>query len=341
MPIDSNTRLYYRLEGLPSKPVLVLSHSLGADHGMWLPQVPTLLEHFRILRYDTRGHGASDAPPGEYPLERLGRDVLALADSLGIDKFAFCGLSLGGMTGQWIAAHAPERVTHLVLANTSPKFPDPAIMQNRIQTVLSQGMAPLEASVMGRFFLEETLAARNRHAETSRAVLLATNPVGYAGCCAAVRDLDNRDILSRIVAPTLVIGGTRDLSTPWEGHGSVLASEIRGAKWVLFETAHLSNIERPGEFTGAVLEFMGRGNKGQIYDDFELEIVSSPDREGVYVEGWVGPGQMFDVRQDSEGRLLVDVFPAPRGTDWTLLHADLVRLLNESREKLLGEGETL
>jgi len=255
--IDGNTRIYYRVEGLPTKPVLILSHSLGADHGMWLPQVPALLDYFRILRYDTRGHGASDATDGDYTLDQLGNDVLALADALGIEKFAFCGLSLGGMTGQWIAANAPQRVTHSVLANTSPKFPDPSIMENRRKTVLSEGMAPLEASVMGRFFSEATLRSTNPHVETSRAVLLATNPKGYAGCCAAVRDLDTRGLLARITSPTLVIAGTGDQSTPWEGHGSVLASEIPGAKSVLLDTAHLSNIERPQEFTAALMRFVG------------------------------------------------------------------------------------
>ncbi len=256
MPIDATTELYYRLEGLPANPVLILSHSLGSDHGMWLPQMPALLRYFRVLRYDTRGHGASAVSSGEYSIEQLGRDVLALADSLGIDKFAFCGLSLGGMTGQWIAAHAPQRLTHLILANTSPKFPDPSIMENRRKIVLSEGMAPLEAPVMGRFFSTETLESGNPHVETSRAVLLATDPAGYAACCAAVRDLDNRGLLARIQAPTLVIAGTRDQSTPWEGHGTVLVSEIAGAKFVLFDTAHLSNIERPDDFSTALCKFL-------------------------------------------------------------------------------------
>ena len=117
-----NTRMFYRLQGNAGRPVLILSHSIGTDHAMWDPQIEDLSPHFQILRYDTRGHGASDAPAGEYSIEMLGGDVLGLADALGISQFAFCGLSLGGAIGQWVAAHAPERVTHLVLANTSPQF---------------------------------------------------------------------------------------------------------------------------------------------------------------------------------------------------------------------------
>ncbi len=223
---------------------------------MWNPQMPGLLGHFQVLRYDTRGHGASDAPEGEYSLERLALDVLAIAGELGIETFAFCGLSLGGMTGQWLAAHRPGRITHLVLANTSAKFPDPGIMESRRRTVLESGMKPLEEAVMGRFFLPASLAAKHPHVESTRTTLLATNPVGYAGCCAAVRDLDNRDLLARIQVPTLVIASDLDLSTPWLGHGDALVAGIPGAKAVKLDTGHLSNIEKPNSFTAALLEFL-------------------------------------------------------------------------------------
>src|SRR5918999_1770688 len=118
-------RHYYRHEGRDHRPVLMLSHSLGLDHGMWEPQIADWLPHFRIVRYDTRGHGASDATPGDYTIEQLGRDALAIADAAGASRFAFCGLSLGGMIGQWLAVNAPDRVTHLILANTSSRLTDP------------------------------------------------------------------------------------------------------------------------------------------------------------------------------------------------------------------------
>jgi 3-oxoadipate enol-lactonase len=251
-----NTRIYYRLEGNENKPVLVLSHSLGADHGMWNPQVPELLDYFRLLRYDTRGHGASDASPGDYTIERLAHDVLALTDALGIAQFAFCGLSLGGMTGQWIAAQAPGRITKLVLANTSAKFPDPSVMETRRQTVLSGGMKAIEDPVMQRFFMKTSLEAGDPYVASARTTLLATNPVGYAGCCAAVRDLDNRELLHRIDCPALIIAGDHDVSTPFAGHGDLLAARISGSQVVHLPTAHLSNIEQPQAFTAAVLDFL-------------------------------------------------------------------------------------
>jgi 3-oxoadipate enol-lactonase / 4-carboxymuconolactone decarboxylase len=237
--VEPGIRLYYRLEGAPGRPVLMLSHSLGADHEMWAPQVPALLEHLQLLRYDTRGHGASDAPAGEYTLERLALDALAIADHC-----------------QWIAAHHPQRVTHLVLANTSAKFPDPSIMDNRRRLVLAEGMRSVEQAVMGRFFQASSLASDNPHVATTRNTLLATDPVGYAGCCAAVRDLDNRTILASIQAPTLVIGSETDQSTPWAGHGDYLVANIEDAKALLLPTAHISNIERPHSFTTALLEFL-------------------------------------------------------------------------------------
>jgi len=250
-----NTRLFYRLEGADSRPSLVLSHSLGVDHGMWDPQMPALLDHFRVLRYDTRGHGASDVPPGEYTLERLGRDVIGLLDALGIGKAAFCGLSMGGMIGQWLGANATERLTHLVLANTSP-FTGPEGMEARRKAVLDSGMGAVEATVLGRFFQPETATRAPARYDSTRRTLLATNPAGYAGCCAAVRDMDNRALLKRIATPTLIIAGDRDVSTPWEGHGELLAREIAHAKVVHLPTAHLSNLERPHSFSAAVLGFL-------------------------------------------------------------------------------------
>src|SRR5580693_2209455 len=203
MNVD-NTRLFYRLEGDDSKPVLVFSHSLGCDHGMWDAQTRDLLPHFRILRYDTRGHGASDVPPGDYSIERLGRDVIAVIDELGIEKFAFCGLSMGGMIGQWLAASTPDRIIQLVLANTSPRM-DSSAMESRRLMVLESGMAAIADAVMGRFFSPETLARHDVDAASVRRTLLNTDPRGYSGCCAAIRDMDHTGLLAQIGVPTLII----------------------------------------------------------------------------------------------------------------------------------------
>lgn len=252
----NNIRLFYRLEGKAGAPVLVLSHSIGTDLAMWEPQIADLLPHFQVLRYDTRGHGASDAPKGEYSIELLGRDVLGLADALGIQKFAFCGLSMGGAAGQWLALNASERLTSLVLANTSPQFGPRTNWETRIKSVREGGMAAIVDMVMPRFFSAETLARGDVYANSVKAVFLGTDPVGYTGCCAALRDVDNHTTLSKIRIPVLVIAGDKDISTPWEGHGEVLAREIPGARAVRLPATHLSNIERPRSFTMALLEFL-------------------------------------------------------------------------------------
>ena len=186
---SDGARHYYRLDGRDDRPVVMLSHSLGQDHSMWDPQAADLGQHFRVLRYDIRGHGASDATAGEYTVEQLGRDALAIADGLHIEHFAFCGLSLGGMIGQWLALNAADRITALVLANTSPR-PDANAMETRRQTVLQSGMAAVADTVMGRFFSPRLLQSSAPAVAGAKRVLLATDPKGYAGCCAAVRDTD-------------------------------------------------------------------------------------------------------------------------------------------------------
>ncbi len=253
----NNARLFYRLEGQSAFPALVLSHSLGCDHGMWAPQMPGLLDHFQVLRYDTRGHGASGVPAGDITLDQLGQDVLALADSLGIVKFAFCGLSMGGAVGQWLAINAPQRLTRLILANTSPKFGTPDLWDARRKAVLEGGMHAIVDAVMQRFFSPGKQA--DAWAQSTRAVLLGTDPKGYAACCAALRDADHRVAIKKISVSTLVIGSGKDPSTPWEEHGAILAREIPGAKAVRLETAHLSNLEQPRGFTAAMLDFLLAG----------------------------------------------------------------------------------
>jgi 3-oxoadipate enol-lactonase / 4-carboxymuconolactone decarboxylase len=251
-----NVRLFYRLEGKAGRPVLILSHSIGCDHGMWESQIGDLLPHFHVLRYDIRGHGASDAPPGPYSVERLGRDLLGLVDALSIPKFAFCGLSLGGAIGQWLGIHAKDRLTALVLASTSPQFGPAANWETRIKAVSSGGMASILELAMHRFFSAETLARRDSYAESVRSVILGTNPEGYIGCCAALRDMDNREKLREISTPTLILIGDRDVSTPWAGHGELLARDIKNSQAVHLPAAHLSNIERPRSFSAAMLKFL-------------------------------------------------------------------------------------
>lgn len=248
-------RAYYRLEGTNGTPVVVLSHSLGLDHGMWDALAARLLPHVAVLRYDTRGHGASEATPGDYTVEQLSRDALALADALGIRTFAWCGLSLGGMVGQWLGAHAPERLTRLVLAATSARV-DPHVFEQRRVTVLEQGFEPIVDTAMGRFFSPRMLSSGDAAVDWARRTVLANDRVGYAGCCAAIRDHDGRPLLARIGVPSLVISGDADLSMPYPQHGAPVAAGIPGARDVRLPTGHIANMERPRAFAAAVLDFL-------------------------------------------------------------------------------------
>ena len=249
-------RHYYRIDGNDDRPVLMFSHSLGCDHSQWDAQAHDLEDHFCVLRYDLRGHGATDVLPGEYTVEILAQDALAIADELGIDQFAFCGLSLGGMIGQSLVAQAPERVTHLVLANTSSHYPDSTPIEARRKIVLEQGMLAVENTVMQRFFAAQSLAADPPAVSKIRRVLLATKPEGYAACCSAVRDMNQTSTLTAIRAPVLIIVGDYDLSTPWAGHGEVIAAEIPHSHIENLPTAHLSNVERPHSFSAALARFL-------------------------------------------------------------------------------------
>jgi 3-oxoadipate enol-lactonase/4-carboxymuconolactone decarboxylase len=258
MPLltTANRTVFYRLDGADERPVLVLSHSLGLDHGMWDAQAHDLIQLYRILRYDTRGHGASDAPGGDYTIAELGNDVLALADACGVRQFAFCGLSLGGMIGQWLAVNAPDRLTHLVLANTTARLTHPQSMEDRRRTVLEKGMAAVADTVMPRFFSPRMLASGSPSVASARRTLLSTTPAGYAGCCAAIRDLDHRTLLPQIRVPTLVIAGDDDVPMPWPEHGEVLAQAIPGARALRLPAGHISNLERPRSFSAALLDFL-------------------------------------------------------------------------------------
>ena len=251
-----HTQIFYRLEGNDGLPMLVLSHSIGTDHAMWAPQVPDLTGHFQVLRYDTRGHGASECPRGEYSIEELGQDALGLVDALRISRFAFCGLSMGGAIGQWLALHAPERVTHLILANTGPRFGTVEHWKNRIQSVRQGGMTAILEMALGRFFSPEFLVHSNSEVAAIRSVFLGTVPEGYTGCCAALRDFDSTTELRKIKTPTLVIAGEKDIATPLDGNGDILARDIAGATLVRLSAAHLSNLEAPRSFTAELLAFL-------------------------------------------------------------------------------------
>jgi 3-oxoadipate enol-lactonase len=247
--------LYHELEGPGGAPVLVLSSSLGTDHRLWDPQLPALAERFRVLRYDMRGHGRSAVPPGPWDVATLGRDVLGLLDHLGVGEVSFCGLSLGGMIGMWLAVNAPERIRRLVLANTAAWLGPPEAWGARVAAVEKGGTAAIAEDVLGRWFTAAFRTARPEAVEHTRAMLLATPAAGYAAACAAIRDMDQRADVARIRAPALVVAGASDVATP-PAAGRFLAGRIPGTRYVELAAAHLSNVEAAEPFTRAVLGFL-------------------------------------------------------------------------------------
>jgi 3-oxoadipate enol-lactonase len=252
--------IHVQVEGRQDAPVLMLSNSLGTTLKMWDPQVDTFTKHFRLVRYDRRGHGKSGAPKGPYTMERLGRDVLAVLDALKIDRVNWCGLSMGGMVGQWLGANAPERVERLVLSNTSAYFPDKTVWNDRLKFVREKGLAALAAPNMERWF---TKGFRERSPDTIESMIemfVATPLEGYIGCGEAVRDMDHRELLPKIKTPTLVIIGRQDPATTPEA-GEYIRSHIPGATVSLLDAAHISNVEQPAAYASAVLGFLTRGGK--------------------------------------------------------------------------------
>ncbi len=245
-------RLHYRFDGDAGAPALVLSNSLGTDLDMWAPQLDALARQCRVLRYDTRGHGRSAVTPGPYAMETLARDVLALTDHLGIARFDFCGLSMGGMTGMWLGIHAPQRLRRLVLANTAAQIGPPESWNARIEKVASSGMASISAAVLGRWFTPAFLAREPSAVAAMQHMIEATPRAGYIACCAAVRDMDLRADIARIAAPTLVIAGTQDVATP-PADGAYIAAQVAGARMIELDAGHLSNIEQAAGFTNALL----------------------------------------------------------------------------------------
>jgi 3-oxoadipate enol-lactonase len=222
---------------------------------MWDPQIAALAATHRVLRYDSRGHGQSAVTPGPYTIEQLARDALHLMDALGIERARFCGLSMGGMVGQWLGTHAPQRFDRLVLCNTSALIGPPEAWNARIDAVRNGGMAAIVDAVLARWFTAPFLAQATDAVARTREMLLGTPADGYVASCAAVRDMDQRESAAHIAVPTLVIAGTHDVATP-PADGRFLAEKIKGARFVKLPAAHLSNIEAAPAFTRALTEFL-------------------------------------------------------------------------------------
>jgi 3-oxoadipate enol-lactonase len=257
MPIATlpDVRLNYRIDGDAALPPLLLSNSLGTSLEMWEPQIPALAAHYRVVRYDSRGHGDSEVTPGPYSIEQLARDAVGLLDALSIPRAHVCGLSMGGMVGMWIGINAPERVDRLVLANTAAKIGTPEMWNARIDAVRKGGMASIAPAVLARWFSSPLVENPPPMIARMRETFERTSPDGYTACCAAVRDMDQRHALGRIRARTLVIAGTEDLATP-PADGRFAAEHIPNAHYAELPAAHLSNVQAAAAFTETLVTFL-------------------------------------------------------------------------------------
>jgi 3-oxoadipate enol-lactonase len=260
MPAISHgeVRIHYALSGREDRDLLVLANSLGSSKTMWNNVLYALEAEYRVLRYDMPGHGASSVPPGPCTVNQLGRDVLLLLDALGAERVNFCGLSLGGLVGIWLAIYAPQRLNRLVLANTAARVGTPATWDDRIAAVRHSGMQPLATATLERWFTPQYRDSHVAEMEQIRAMIASTSPDGYCACCAVLRDADLRAGVSAIRTPSLVIACTHDPATP-PSDGRALASEISGAAYVELDASHLSAWERADEFADAALTFLADG----------------------------------------------------------------------------------
>lgn len=252
---SGEARIHYELEGPTGAPAVVFSNSLGANYSMWDPQVREFQKHLRVLRYDMRGHGQSSLTPGPYSIEQLAKDVLVLLDALDLDRAYFCGLSMGGMIGMCMGVNAPERIHKLALSNTGAKIGTAEGWNSRIDAVQKNGMKSVASATVERWFTPAYRAKAPAIVASIQKMLEEANADGYVACCAAVRDFDFREQVSKIRLPTLVISGTHDPGTP-PADGRFLAQQIPGARYAELNAAHLSNVEDQDRFNSELAAFL-------------------------------------------------------------------------------------
>jgi 3-oxoadipate enol-lactonase len=248
--------LHHDIAGAEDAPPLVLSNSLGSDLSMWDPQIDALAERFRVIRYDQRGHGRSPVPDGPYSIDDVGADALALLDRLGLERAHWCGLSLGGMTGMWLAINAPERIDRLALLCTSAKLGPPENWAERAATVREHGTAAIADAGLRRWVTDEFIEAQPDTARRLHRMMLDTPDEGYAACCEVIQHMDLEPRLGEIRAPTLVIAGDQDPATPPE-HAERIVAAVDGARMeVVSPGKHLASVERAEEVTALLLEHL-------------------------------------------------------------------------------------
>lgn len=255
---NANIQLHYISSGDNEGDALVLGHSLGSNLHMWDKTVQHLEKKYRVVRFDLRGHGKSCAPPGPYSLDDLGRDVLFLLDALDLTRVHYCGLSLSGMVGLWLGIHAPERIRHMVLANTAARIGSRSIWEQRIAAVESSGMKPLAEATLMRWFTAPYRESHEKEMDFIVRMIAATDQHGYSACCAALRDADLTNEAAAISNPCLVIIGRHDPATP-SCEGRSLHNALLNSDYVELEASHLSAWERADDFSEAVLSFLEIG----------------------------------------------------------------------------------
>ena len=247
--------IHVEVEGPADAPILMLSNSLGSTLHMWDPQAKAFAEKFKLVRYDGRGHGKSGAPKGPYTIELLGRDAMAVMDHLGLKKVNWLGLSMGGMIGQWLGANAAERLDKLILSNTSSHYADKTPWNDRIKTVRAGGVKAIADRVINVWLTKEFQEREPKTKADMMAMMVATPVEGYVGCCEAIREMDNRDLLGRIKAQTLVIAGRHDPATNVEA-AQLICGRIPNAKLAVIDAAHIANVEQPQAYSREVLNFL-------------------------------------------------------------------------------------
>ena len=252
----NGTRLFYTLDGPEGAPYLMLSNSLGTTHQMWEAQLAAFSARFRVIRYDRRGHGQSDSPPGPYSLEDLGLDALAIMDAAGAKSAHWCGLSMGGMTGLWLAANHPDRIERLVAVSSATFMPPFELWNGRIKTAQDKGIEVLAAPTMQRWFTAGFLKGSQDKVAAIRAQFLQTTVDGFCGCAAAMRDMDQRETVKEIKAPTLVIVGSDDQGTT-PAEAGIIVNRVPDARGIILKGSHIINVEAAEDFTKAVMEFLG------------------------------------------------------------------------------------
>ncbi|TVR06095.1 MAG: 3-oxoadipate enol-lactonase [Salinarimonadaceae bacterium] len=243
------------VEGPPNAPALLLSNSLSSNLHMWDAQASAFAQRFRVVRYDQRGHGRTAAPEGPYSIARLAQDAVEILDALGIARAHFCGISMGGMTGMRLLTHHRSRIDRTVLANTAAHMGPPDLWNARIAAARKGGMEAVADATVARWFTQSFRERAPDRVERVRAMILATPVAGYAACCGAIRDMDQRHAIRAIDAPVLVILGAHDPATTPVA-GEAIHAAIRGSSIVSLDAAHLSNIEKPEAFNEAVLDFL-------------------------------------------------------------------------------------